>query len=709
MGVVRPPLRVAESDGTPSVRPVNVIAFDSSDFTVTDQGGATVRINVNPGGGTSLTDTYIGFGDSSNLLTGSANFTFVDETGGSGPTVLLTGDKPTLKIQDDTDATDYRTEFQQSGASLFTFAKNTAGGSVEMLRMDATYFAFQRGGSPNVGIGTVPSSGVALHIKDDESDNDNVVVRIQDSSVNTVGDQVAIEGYWSTAQAGVIYFELRDTGTAASAIVMEASNDAGSLTEFVRLDGNAKAITFNEQSEDIDFRVETNNNDSMLRIVGSTDNVGIGGIPASGGGVLQVFSDTPNDETVRFVVDSTIAQKDLYGPIFDLVRTYSDGVGQNGAEAGRIRFRMENDNSDTVTFCDIRSETYDVSAGSEDGVLSFRVITQGADLEYMRITARDAGSPDQKAVVINEVSQDIGFRVESDGLNPAFMVDSAQDACGIGTDPDSGVERLHIKGTGTGTLVRLESTDAGATVAPNMQFLRNSGSPAVSDDIGSIQFVGKDDGGNQTTYSQIFCEIGDESGGTEDGKIHIGASFSGTLQPQMLTVTGFGVGGVPEVVVNEGSGNVDFRVETNSNGNFFLIDGGSDVAGIGAQPSSSGAQLQVALSASFYRETSNTFTANHDITVEQAHGHVLVMDASSGASNTFTLPDVAAIGMHVKLVNLAGSNGMTVAVAGSTSHQINGAGTAGSSSVSTTTKFQTIECHYVATNVWVATEPAVAA
>ena len=85
------------------------------------------------------------------------------------------------------------------------------------------------------------------------------------------------------------------------------------------------------------------------------------------------------------------------------------------------------------------------------------------------------------------------------------------------------------------------------------------------------------------------------------------------------------------------------------------------------------------------------------------------MDASSGAANTFTLPDVAAIGMHVKLVNLAGSNGMTVAVAGSTSHQINGAGTAGSSSVSTTTKFQTIECHYVATNVWVATEPAVAA
>jgi len=112
---------------------------------------------------------------------------------------------------------------------------------------------------------------------------------------------------------------------------------------------------------------------------------------------------------------------------------------------------------------------------------------------------------------------------------------------------------------------------------------------------------------------------------------------------------------------------------------------------------------------SYLRETSNTFTANHDITVEQAHGYVLVMDASASGSNTFTLPEVAAIGMHVKLVNIAGSNGMTVSVSGSSSHQINGVGTAGSSSVSTTTKFQTIECHYAASNIWVATEPAVAA
>jgi hypothetical protein len=366
---------------------------------------------------------------------------------------------------------------------------------------------------------------------------------------------------------------------------------------------------------------------------------------------------------------------------------------------------MENDASETVTFCDIRSETYDVSDGSEDGVLSFRCITQGTDLEYMRLTARDAGSPDQKAVVINETSADIGFRVEGDGLNPALMVNSGQDNVGVGTDPDSGVERLHVKGTAADAsdpLVRFESTDAGTTKAPILEFYRNSASPADDDFIGAIHFSGNNVSGTRTEYARILSQINDISAATEDAAMYFQVYEMGTPRT-ILTLH------KSAVVINENQRNIDFRVESDNNANMILVDSSQDNIGIGAAPSSTGAQFQVSLGAQFYRETSNTYTANHDVTVEQAHGHVLVMDASSGSANTFTLPDVAAIGMHVKLVNLAGSNGMTVAVAGSTSHQINGAGTAGSSSVSTTTKFQTIECHYVATNVWVATEPAVAA
>ena len=86
-GPVIPPLTVAESDGNPTVRPVRTIALNSADFTLVDQGGGTVRIDVNPGGGTSLTDTFVGFGDSSNLLTGNSKFRYLESAG----QLILTG------------------------------------------------------------------------------------------------------------------------------------------------------------------------------------------------------------------------------------------------------------------------------------------------------------------------------------------------------------------------------------------------------------------------------------------------------------------------------------------------------------------------------------------------------------------------------------------------------------------------------------------
>ena len=52
-GPIRPPLRVKEVDGSPSVIPVNTIRV--TDGTLTDNGGATVTIATGSGGGGSMT------------------------------------------------------------------------------------------------------------------------------------------------------------------------------------------------------------------------------------------------------------------------------------------------------------------------------------------------------------------------------------------------------------------------------------------------------------------------------------------------------------------------------------------------------------------------------------------------------------------------------------------------------------------------------
>ena len=47
----------------------------------------------------------------------------------------------------------------------------------------------------------------------------------------------------------------------------------------------------------------------------------------------------------------------------------------------------------------------------------------------------------------------------------------------------------------------------------------NSASPADDDKIGVIDFNGKDDAGNNTTYAQIRSHSRDVTNGTEDGDI----------------------------------------------------------------------------------------------------------------------------------------------------------------------------------------------
>ena len=89
-GPVRPPLTVTESDGTPTIRPCSTISFNSADFVVVDN-GTTARIDAHPGAGASLTDTEIGFGNASNLMTSSSKLTWNDTAGSEQLKVIGSG------------------------------------------------------------------------------------------------------------------------------------------------------------------------------------------------------------------------------------------------------------------------------------------------------------------------------------------------------------------------------------------------------------------------------------------------------------------------------------------------------------------------------------------------------------------------------------------------------------------------------------------
>jgi hypothetical protein len=70
----------------------------------------------------------------------------------------------------------------------------------------------------------------------------------------------------------------------------------------------------------------------------------------------------------------------------------------------------------------------------------------------------------------------------------------------------------------TGALV---STDAGAAADPIIDAFRDSPSPAPSDNIGQIQFNGRDSVGNKQLYASITGSITTATSGAEDGRLII--------------------------------------------------------------------------------------------------------------------------------------------------------------------------------------------
>lgn len=94
-----------------------------------------------------------------------------------------------------------------------------------------------------------------------------------------------------------------------------------------------------------------------------------------------------------------------------------------------------------------------------------------------------------------------------------------------------------ITRTATGAVLTLESTEAGASRAPDLVLYRNSATPADADVGPGILFDGEDSGGTQTTFGLIHAVFNDITDATEDGSLHFSVMTAGTLADE-LTLTG---------------------------------------------------------------------------------------------------------------------------------------------------------------------------
>ena len=237
----------------------------------------------------------------------------------------------------------------------------------------------------------------------------------------------------------------------------------------------------------------------------------------------------------------------------------------------------------------------------------------------------------------------------------------------------AGSESLRLKGSGTSNMLRVESTDAGADSAPDLILFRNSASPASNDTLGQIDFNGEDSGGSEVTYSHITSSIANSISTTKASRFEIKNMHGDSL---ISWIKCYGEGGTdPQtptgaLVINEEAYRIDFRVKDEDNGINLCTSGSQKNVGVGAITTSGKAQLQVDADCTHYYYVDAFYTANHDVSVQQAHGAVLQMKTSSGTGN-FALPD-AVEGMNLICINSGAGMNFTVATGDSINGTTNG-------------------------------------
>ena len=213
----------------------------------------------------------------------------------------------------------------------------------------------------------------------------------------------------------------------------------------------------------------------------------------------------------------------------------------------------------------------------------------------------------------------------------------------------------------------LTSTDADENSGPELELYRNSASPADNDFVGTISFQAENDAGEKIEYGVLKTRIVDASDGTEDFRMTFEGKVAGS-DVQLFKMDN------SNIVFNEDSKDIDFRVETDDDTHTLFVQGSSDNVGIGTaspdgelhiEPTAGGTNASLILSndgrSQYYRvqnnETSDalTFNANDSTQIMQITG-VNVGIFSTDQTARLNIESNVSAYTHISLKNNNSSN-----------------------------------------------------
>lgn len=753
-GPVRPPLEVTEVDGSPDGRPINKIVVSNGDLSIS---GTTATIDTSGAGGTAaLTDTYVGFGDSSDLLSGSSKFTWVDTAGSEKLTITGSNTSDTAGtvkiVNTDNSASsapdiifyhdrgsgnaangDYLGQFVFSGRNsanneagyvrMFARASNVTSGDEDgqwfmQARVNGTYRSFLRlQGSSGKGYVTFNEDGIDTDFRVEAL---STISDLDPANAIKLDGATGYLGLGKATAAAHLHIVGTDEG-ASSDVIIESSaalgtNPAPGLILWRNSVGADEKwlgeIAF--KGQDVDggdhHYVEMN---SYITHPGSTGTPNVNGMLdidcMRSGTLAQVarFREIGADFNTgkNSGLDFNVRSGSVTNMFFVDAGTDHVGVGCIPTTDDSVILEIQNTTDSAGTETKIRITNDNVSMPND---------TAYASIEFYNSDSSGAGVGAEISALSNGSGRggQLDFLVSSSGgshtskmfIDEAGIVTIADTAS---TDHDNTLGRLQVNvgNSSDHNLTLVSELAAGSDDGPTLDFYRKV-DLTDGDYVGELTFSAYEHGTTtRYEYARIRVQVNDDTAGTKDGTIAFFA-LKGNNELEHMRMGG------GAVTVNETQAAINFRVEADASDSLFRCEaqqesrlGGANTGtvAIGKVPDNNQAQFQVNFDASYYRWVIDQKTENHDVTADEAHGGILSMKASATSSRTFTLPETGVIGMHCSFINMS-TNGMDIAVNSSSSHKINNGGSAGNSTTAVyTTISQRVDLIYIEANQWVAT------
>tara|TARA_R100001015_G_C4623956_1_gene181918 strand:+ start:37 stop:1497 length:1461 start_codon:yes stop_codon:yes gene_type:complete len=287
-------------------------------------------------------------------------------------------------------------------------------------------------------------------IENGTSGSQNIIIS-QGSGANVTipaGDVKAV--YLDGAGSGAA---VTDAFASLNVVDLKVEDDL-TVTDDVSI-GGALTLTGNADFNG-DLDVDGGTNLDAVDIDGAVDmasTLQVDGSITSSDGMTITTAD--NSDTLSLISTDADANS---GPHFRLYRNSSSPADNDFL--ANFNFVGRNDNSQDVQYAEQEVYILDASDGSEDGLINFNVITAGSNISYMQLRA---GS----GIVLNEDSNDIDFRVESNGNANMLFVDGGNDAVGIGTSSPSA--QLHVATSSGDCTVLIEAEENSSSREPHLQ------------------------------------------------------------------------------------------------------------------------------------------------------------------------------------------------------------------------------------------------